>query len=195
MTQAKPSPKLTFEEYIELPYDGRRIELVNGELIELTPPREPHHRIQEFLYDALRDYAREQGLPWRSAITGRGVQISEKNSYIPDVVMATESRFDDLIPTEEASIFPLGSPPLLVIEVISPSTKKKDTEEKLEGYAIAGVSEYWVINPLPRKQTVSVYALEGDRYTLKGAYKGNQTVESNLLKHWRVSAVAILAGR
>ena len=192
MAQAVTRPKLTFEEYIELPYDGRRIELVNGELVELTPPRETHHRIQDFLCEVLRDRAREQGLDWRVFASGRGVRIAEDTSYIPDVIMATPKQLDELEFTGKASIFPIGNPPFLVAEIVSSGRTKKDTEEKLAGYAIAKVPEYWIINPLPRGKSVSVYVLQGDTYILKGKFKGNQPIESNLLTELNITAAEVL---
>lgn len=195
MAQAVTRPKLTFEEYIELPNDGRRIELVNGELVELTPPRETHHRIQDFLCEALRNCARAQGLDWRASASGRGVRIAADTSYIPDVIMATPQQLDELEFTGQAAIFPIGNPPLLVAEIVSPGRTKKDTEEKLAAYAIAKVPEYWVINPLPRSQSVTVYVLQGETYRLKGTFRGNQPIESNLLTELRITAADVLERR
>ena len=161
MTQTITYSKLTFEEYLELPHNGQRVELVNGELVELTPPREEHHQIQDFLYDAMRDYARQRGLDWKPSVTGRGVQVSADNSYIPDLVVSTAEQRRSLRAMGKASVFPLGNPPLLVVEVISPSTKKKDTEDKLAGYALAKVPEYWMVNPVAGCQSVAVYVLQG----------------------------------
>lgn len=195
MTPAITRPKLTFEEYIELPYDGRRLELVNGELVELTPPRETHHRIQDFLCEALRDSARAKGLDWRASASGRGVRITANTSYIPDVIMATPQQLDALEITGRAAIFTIGHPPLLVAEIVSSGRTKKDTEEKLAAYAVAKVPEYWLVNPLPRSKFVAVYVLQGETYTLKGKFRGTQQVESNLLTELSLTAADVLERR
>ena len=74
----------------------------------------------------------------------------------------------------------IQNPPSLVIEVVSPNTFKKDTEDLLVEYADARVSEYWIINPIA--EWVSVWLLNGQTYTCKGKFKGDQQVGSELLK-------------
>lgn len=127
--------KLTFEEYLELPYDGRQVELIGGELLELTPPRQRHNRIQKRLYDALRDYAQQFNPDWEPYPAGPGVQASQDDSYIPDLVIAASTQWEALEAQDTAAVFRLGNPPLLVVEIVSPSSKRKDTRDLLVEYA------------------------------------------------------------
>ncbi|MGF1524317.1 MAG: Uma2 family endonuclease [Leptolyngbyaceae cyanobacterium] len=77
------------------------------------------------------------------------------------------------------------------LEVVSPGSIQKDTEELVSEYALAGVAEYWIINPLTA--TVTVHVLAEQRYALKGTYEDAQTVESKLLTQWRMTAADMLA--
>ncbi|MEL6384362.1 MAG: Uma2 family endonuclease [Cyanobacteria bacterium J06626_18] len=189
MTQAITGSKLTFEEYLELPQSERRVELVNGELVELNPPRQKHHRIQRTLDYALSEYAKQTSANWEPSVTGQGVQISDDDSYIPDLVVVTAAQWEALEETDASSVFLLGNPPLLVIEVVSPSSGKKDTESKLVGYAIAKVPEYWIVNPTAK--TVAIWILDGEAYTCKGTFSGGQRIKSELVRQWSVTVEAI----
>ena len=60
--------------------------------------------------------------------------------------------------TSKIKRFGIYGAPDFLVEVISPSTKKRDYTLKLSKYIEAGVREYWIVNPLTR--TVNVYALE-----------------------------------
>ena len=149
-----------------------------------------HHRIQRSLDRLLSTYAKQHGLDWEPSVTGQGVQVSGKGSYIPDLVVATTAQWEDLEAINESSIFRLGNPPLLVVEVVSPDSQKKDAEERLIGYATARVPEYWIVNPFIA--TVSVWILEAQVYTCKGKFKGDQQVKSELLKHLTMISAYLL---
>jgi Uma2 family endonuclease len=82
------------------------------------------------------------------------------------------------------------NPPLLTIEIVSPNSVEKDTQELIAEYAEAKVLEYWIVNPIT--ETVSVYALDEQVYSLKEEFAGEQNVHSQLLEHWSATAAEML---
>ena len=194
ITRSNTQPRnYTFEEYLLTPYDGRRTELVDGEIVEVARPSQRHNRIQKRLLRALDDYAEQFDHDWAAYMNNSGVQIPRAdrrdNSRTPDLVMATNAQWE-MLDTQTESVFLRGNPPLLTIEVVSPGTVKKDVEDLVIEYALASVPEYWVVNPVD--EMISVYVLQGNVYTLKGQYRGEQPVESELLKHWNATAAEML---
>lgn len=69
--------------------------------------------------------------------------------------------------------------PDFVAEVVSPDDPKRDTETKRREYAMAGIKEYWIVNPL--NQSVTVLALDGDTYTVAGEYQSGENAISVIL--------------
>ncbi|MGC8947617.1 MAG: Uma2 family endonuclease, partial [Anaerolineae bacterium] len=69
--------------------------------------------------------------------------------------------------------------PDFVAEVLSPSTLALDTGQKMVEYALAGIPEYWLVDP--DRRTVAVYVLEGTGYRLAGEYGVGQRVAAQTL--------------
>lgn len=67
-------------------------------------------------------------------------------------------------------------PPDWIVEIASPSTQKKDFNEKFDLYEAAGVTEYWIA--IPKSQEIYVFALEDGRYEQKAVYEQGQTAIS-----------------
>jgi Uma2 family endonuclease len=67
----------------------------------------------------------------------------------------------------------------MIIEVLSPSTAKKDLNEKFNLYQEVGVKEYWVV--FPDAEEISVYLLENEKYVLVNQYEENDQVPVNIL--------------
>jgi len=79
----------------------------------------------------------------------------------------------------------LGAPDL-VVEVLSPYRQLHDRVTKLEQYALHGVTEYWVVDPIA--ESVEIYVLAGSRYELKGAFAGEEILHSPLLPGGEIPA-------
>ena len=197
MTKALTTPtlpkKLTFEQYLLLPYDGRKTEFVNGEIVEMTEPSPLHIDIIEIIGDALKAYFRQHDLDL-VAKSGPGIQIPQvgrpDNSRDPDLIVCTQQQWRDLA-NQTKALFLLNNPPPLAIEVVSPGTVKTDTHDKRADYADAKVAEYWVVNPVDGY--VAVWVLDGRMYRLLGEFHGSQSVKSEQLPNWEMTAVEMLA--
>ncbi len=152
-------PRFTsFEEYISDNNDSEQVyELFNGELIEVPPESGLNIQIVNrlFLLFALMlgtDRVRGQGLELE-------VRGEPKNRY-PDLTIILEEHIQQLSTRNTIRLF--MSPPLLVIEVVSPGEIQKDRDyiAKTRQYQDCGISEYWIVDP--QTQTILVLEMMGD---------------------------------
>jgi Uma2 family endonuclease len=145
-------------EFERLPDDGRW-EVVDGRAI-LLPPSEYEHQI---LSDALGRMFWEQ-------LKGLGTPVSCANVFIPrrsELLGGFQSRVPDIAVSRHRPKrhFEVGAPPELVIEILSTRRGNVERTEKLDDYALAGIAEYWIVNPFDR--VVEIYILRGEEYLLK----------------------------
>lgn len=136
------SRKLTFDEY--LTYDDgtdKRYEFNDGELVEMTPPIGLHERIVAFLFFFLALTIKQKPYPY--CVRSNGVEIWTGNrTRRPDVCVLSKQQEQDIL--RKAAI--LFTPPLLVIEVVSPDYRHVDRQEKLNEYQRIGIFEYWIVD-------------------------------------------------
>jgi Uma2 family endonuclease len=76
--------------------------------------------------------------------------------------------------------------PDLVVEVLSPSTFRKDQRDKLDAYELAGVQEYWIADPKTRSIIVYMLPEGGREYVLLGQFTQEETLESNVLDGFKL---------
>ncbi len=141
----------TLEDYLALPED-QRVELIDGVFYDMAAPTTIHQGIAGYIYKIFLDHVLEKNGPCFPFISPVDVQLDcdDRTVVQPDVVIVC-----DRDKHKNGRIF--GAPDC-VIEVLSPSTKKKDMQLKYYKYANAGVREYWMIDP--QKKTVVQYDLE-----------------------------------
>jgi len=181
--------RLSFEDYLEfcLRTDDR-CELVRGELRLMNPPNKIHYRIAKFLERLLDDEIERCGYDWE-AFRELGQRTQKSSSRLPDVVVVQLEEFDSL-PSNKSAI--LQNPSLLLIEIVSPSNSDEDYEDKRDEYQVIGVSEYWIVNALPKQdRRVTVCILEDGRYQEQD-YRGEQLIQSQVFQELRVTAAQIL---
>jgi Uma2 family endonuclease len=147
---------LTYDDLANMPDDGKRYEIIGGELIVNPAPLAGHQRVLMELLEFLRTYARKT----RSGevfVAPFDVVLSRNDAVQPDLVFLLASR--PRVPDNENAI---DYPPDIAIEVLSPSSRRTDLVKKMALYVRAGVPEYWVADPQQRTLTINV--LEGDHY-------------------------------
>ena len=139
---------LTVDDLAELPDDGRRYELVDGMLVVTPAPNRGHQRVSMELAFLLRSHVP----PTLEVLAAPfDVQVSEATMLEPDLLVIQR---DD--PADKS----LRNPPLLVVEVLSPSTRRYDVLVKRDVYEGFGVASYWLVDPdVP---SVTVLELAGD---------------------------------
>lgn len=132
-----PGP-LRNAEYFALPESVLRIELFEGEVLMAPAPTPMHQDIVGAVFAALRQAARATG--GRAFLSPLDVELDEGHVYQPDVLY--------LAPGQETLVGAhiLGAP-ALIVEVLSPGTRRHDLEAKRPVYARAGVREMWTIDP------------------------------------------------
>jgi Uma2 family endonuclease len=147
---------LTYDDLRDMPDDGQRYEIIDGELIVTPAPTMGHQRVVGRLYRLLDDYARQvQG--GEVAFAPFDVRLGQFDAVEPDLVFLSATR--PRVPNDENSI---DFAPDLVVEVISPSSRRVDRVRKMALYARSGVPEYWIGDPMDR--TLVANLLKGKEY-------------------------------
>ena len=170
-------PKLTYEEFRQLPEDGKRYELIHGE-VHLTPsPATRHQCVSQNLSSSLGPFVIKNALGelWTAPLD---VSLSHDTAVQPDLIFVSKARANII---QENYI---DGAPDLVVEILSPSTAAHDRATKLALYAKAGVPEVWLLDPHAR--TVEVLKLQGKKYVLDAALAGDQKLTSSQFPGWEL---------
>lgn len=140
----------TTEDYYSLPVE-RRAELINGILYDMASPSPLHQMIATEIWQSLKNYIRSQNGKCIPMVAPLDVCLDcdDKTMIQPDVLVVCERN-----KIMNQCVF--GAPDF-VVEIMSGSTRKRDMYLKLNKYAGAGVSEYWLVDPEKRK--IIVYDL------------------------------------
>ena len=168
----------TFAEYLQYDDNSEKLcELFNGELVEMPPESGFNFEIANFLFlkfALLLGYRRVRGHGLELEVRGE-----PKNRY-PDLTIIREEHIQLL--SKRNTILLSMSPPLLVIEVVSPGEIQRDRDyiaKKLQ-YQDCGIPEYWIVDP--QTQTILVLELTGDTYREIGNFTNDDLVVSPGLK-------------
>ncbi len=163
---ARSAAKLTYEDYRKTPED-ERCELLDGELVATATPNIAHQRVSGRLGRCLAAFVEEKGLGevFRAPTD---VVLSDTDVVQPDLLFVSGDRAD--IVTDDN----VQGAPDLVVEVLSPTTAKRDWRDKLDLYSKHGVREFWLVDPeteivwvlLPNEDSLEVAAIYGKEDTL-----------------------------
>ncbi|MHC9541654.1 MAG: Uma2 family endonuclease [Vulcanimicrobiota bacterium] len=146
---------LTYEDYCELPVDGRRYEIVEGELVMNPAPSLNHQRVSRKLEFILIEHVEKNQLG-EIFDAPFDVLFSDITVMQPDIVFI--SREHSSILTERG----VTGAPDLVIEILSPGTSRLDRFTKFQTYSRYGVSWYWIVDP--DLKSLDEYRLHDDGY-------------------------------
>ncbi len=143
--------RYTIADYIALP-EERRVELIDGVFYDMTAPTTFHQAAAGWIYIQLSNFVHENKGPCYPFISPVDVQLDQDDYTIvqPDVMI--------LCDREKLKFSRIYGAPDFILEVLSPSTRKKDLTLKLMKYTNAGVREYWLLDPV-KKQLIQ-YDLE-----------------------------------
>lgn len=152
----KKQGEYTLEDYLALP-DEQRVELIDGVFYDMAAPFVVHQFIATQIGYQLMGYTEKTKGPCKPVLSPVDVQLDKDNKTVvqPDVLILCKPE----ILIRNGRVF--GAPDF-IIEILSPSTRKKDMTLKLMKYAYAGVREYWIIDP--DKLTVLAYDLEHEEF-------------------------------
>jgi Uma2 family endonuclease len=166
----------TYADYLRLPDDGCRYEVIRGHLYVTPPPIYDHQRVVTRLAWALTQFEMKTGLGEALAapfdvVLPKGIASPVE----PDVIFFRTGNE----PRPGAPKF--EGVPDLVIEVASPKTRKRDRTVKQDAYRDAGILEYWRAEPRTRTVTVLVLSEDRTRYVEWGHFGPGDTIRSSLL--------------
>ena len=143
----------TSEDYWNLP-EGRRAELIDGQLYDMAPPSRVHQKLIMELSSTIRNFIKDHNGTCEvyAAPFAVNIDAEDKDWVEPDIsVICDQSKLDDR---------GCNGAPDLVVEVVSPSSRRMDYSTKNALYSEAGVREYWIVDP--EKERTTVYRYEED---------------------------------
>lgn len=129
---------LNYSDYLAAPEDGRRYEIVRGNLLVTPSPRPVHQRVLLRLATALREYFRDRS-GGEVFIAPIDLILTEHDILQPDLLVVD----DRTLITDRG----IEGAPLLVVEILSSSTVDRDRGIKARRYAELGVRHYWLVDP------------------------------------------------
>lgn len=169
------TPRFTSSDLAVMPDDGKRYEVIDGELYVTHQPSWNHQFAATRLARFLDEWSEATGLGM--ANTAPGLIFAEDDDVAPDVVWISRSRLQTALQEDGK----LHSAPELVIEVLSPGSRNaiRDRQTKLKLYSRRGVQEYWIVDW--QQQQVEVYRRHQSSLELVSTLLGEDVVNSPLL--------------
>jgi Uma2 family endonuclease len=166
-----PPGPLTYEDYVELPEDGKQYEILDGELYVSPSPVPRHQGVSRNLLLILGSFVagRRLGTIFNAPID---MILAPTTIAQPDLLFIRAGR--ESIVTDRA----VEGPPDLVVEILSPSSSRKDRTTKAGLYARYGIAHYWILDP--NERTIEIYELDGSCYRHVATETGGAVVKSPL---------------
>lgn len=138
MHMATQLKRWTLEELHSLPDDGNKYELIRGELFVTPPPTDDHETILARLTRILDRFVEANGLG--HVYHPRAVFRFEGSEVEPDLMVRQEA-------TGLGNAWERAPLPMLIVEVLSPTTRRRDQMQKKDFYTDARIPEYWIVDP------------------------------------------------
>jgi Uma2 family endonuclease len=167
---SEPAEKLlSVDDFLE--WSAKRegkFELHDGRPVAMSPERVRHAGTKSETYAALRDAIRRAKLPCRAYVSGVTVRVRRDRAFVPDVLVVCPPPPPDVVDIDN---------PLIVVEVLSPSTAEADQSLKLEGYlSLPGLAHYLVLDPV-RRVVIHHARLDGARAATRILHAGPLRLE------------------
>ena len=150
------SLKLTYDDFLLFPDDGKRHELIDGEHYVTPSPNIRHQEISGRLYLLIGTWLEEHARG-RLFYAPLDIVFSRFDVVEPDLLYMSNERANEILTAQHVT----GAPEI-VIEIGSPGTRKRDETIKRRLYERSGVQEYWVIDP--DLDVIRVYRRAGDAF-------------------------------
>jgi Uma2 family endonuclease len=170
--------KWTEEDYFDLPDSNMIIELSDGVITMAPPPRPRHQRVVMRLGFSLEKHVtdHELGIIFLAPVA---VRLWEGTIREPDILWLRSEHTEYITETQ------IDGVPDWVAEVISPGSKKLDTETKMLEYAQVGIPEYWLLDP--KRETIRVYVLKDATYELHSTYKRGEVAQAQTIPGFQIA--------
>lgn len=166
-----PKIRMTVPEFIDwaMAQPRGRFELVGGQVVEMSPERARHNRAKLAVARALEDAVRQAGLSYVTFTDGMTLVIDERTAREPDAAVQPSENFDpDTLTLND---------PIIVAEVLSPSSARADTTAKLaEYFSVPSIQHYLIVDPDERRPHVVHHAREAGSTSLRTTIHENGTI-------------------
>ena len=181
----------TYRDLVALPEDELRHELIDGEHVVTPSPGTAHQLILWNIGSILAPYLR--ATPVGTALAAPfDIKFSMLTVLVPDLVYFTADRFARVVNEKHAT-----AAPDLVVEILSPGTRRRDKGRKRAVYDREGVQEYWIVDPDARSITALRRPRAGAGLTdvITAAAAGGGVLESPLFPGLEVPLREVFRGR
>ncbi|MCO6479351.1 MAG: Uma2 family endonuclease [Phaeodactylibacter sp.] len=168
--------KITYQEFRQMEFDEDDrffYELLNGELVKKSAPSALHQRISGRLFSKIRAWIDEKGLG-ELFYAPIDVFLDDYNAPQPDLVFIKKTRLG-IVHLDNGIV---GIPDL-VVEILSPTSIKRDRFEKMEIYQRFNPPEYWIVDPA--NGSIEVYTLKNDKLEIASFAAQEGAVQSPAL--------------
>ena len=182
--------RLTFEEWQALPETNQLCEVVDGVLVMPPSPFGEHAWAIQVILGALYPFLADTGLgialaaPYDVLISREPLRVRQ-----PDILVVNADLTGITKPADLTGLPHLVSPPLLVVEVLSPSNTQRDIEERLADYRSIGVPECWLASFADRN--VRVMRLDLSGATIVATYGMGEVLRSEVLPGFELAVAEI----
>ena len=179
----------TYADYLKFEFE-EMVELIKGKIFRMSPaPRVFHQKVSTRIFGEFYNFFSNNHCQLFHAPTDVVLPIPNKKKESattvvqPDIVVVC-----DQSKVEELCIF--GAPDLIV-EILSPHTRKKDLQDKYEVYEEAGVREYWIV--MPEERLLEVFVLENAKYRRIQTYTDTDMVPCTIFPGLEVDLNEVFA--
>lgn len=170
-----------FYEWIK---EDTKAEFINGKIVIHSPIKRQHWDANDLLSRLLSYYVSINKL---GRIGTEKVMISlTRNDYEPDLVFFSKEKVNNF--KADQVLFPA---PDFVVEILSPKTAKHDRTIKKDDYALHGIPEYWIVDPV--KQQIEQYLLPSaaNKYFPARIHQYGETIRSKIIEGFEINVAAI----
>lgn len=166
----KTSKQYNYQDYLLVPEEpGYRFEVLEGELIKDPSPTTLHQFVSQSLFRKTCAYFEKADPGGFAVYSPLDVTLGEATVVQPDILYIASDQRQIIHDTR------IDGAPTLVVEILSPSTRRKDSISKLQIYQKAGVRHYWLVDPEAR--TFHAFAWRDGVYSLAASGETNDIVE------------------
>jgi Uma2 family endonuclease len=183
-----PALKLTYDDFLLFPDDGKRHELIDGEHCVTPSPNTRHQAVLGNLHFIIRSWL-EQHSVGRVFFAPLDIVFTQFDVVEPDLLYISNARAAEILTTTHVT----GAPEIIV-EIGSPSTRKRDETIKRRLYERSGVAEYWVVDP--DIDVIRIYRRSGDRFErpLEMSREADDVLTTGLLPGLEIPLARVFGG-
>ena len=180
LARSHPNRRLTYDDFLLFPEGDRlRHEIIDGEHYVTAAPNLRHQELVGRLFLTIGGFVEDRPERGRAFLSPFDVVFSFHDIVEPDLVFVAPDQFEILTDKN------IQGTPALVVEILSPSTRKRDREIKRQLYDRSGVREYWLVDPEQDVVTIHRRALDGSfPHVARLTAKAFDTLDSPLLPGW-----------